>query len=393
MCQFDAAAFLAIAGPALATAVLAQAPGPRIGAQARLWHRNSCRCPPNVKAEGLPPIPASIVQDLAPYASSRRAMAARLAPDAPRNPDHHGVRRQHVSDPFGRGTRNGSAAADILSDGRRRGGQHGQRAGMRRTASVPRVQQGLQQRGRNDAAVSFRPRHEEDRRCLTDGKSRNGVPVWSHRSRLIAFDSTRRSGTRRRRPRLWVMNPLDPSSARLVAEVEGKWSVADWSPDDSELLVVNSPAENTRTSLWRVNVKSGERTQLSPPRCIRRCGACPPYSPDGRSVYVLSNRDSETLRLWRGEARVGVVETDYRGNGRSRVVRAFPGRPNHRGGVRQHDQQPRRAPRRDARLKVRWAPKLPAGQVVASSARCGAPTAARWRSRSGRCERSATCFP
>ena len=30
--------------------------------------------PPNVKAEGLPPIPASIVQDLAPYGSSRRAV-------------------------------------------------------------------------------------------------------------------------------------------------------------------------------------------------------------------------------------------------------------------------------------------------------------------------------
>ena len=37
-------------------------------------HRTSCRFPPNVKAEGLPPIPASIVQDLAPYASSRRAL-------------------------------------------------------------------------------------------------------------------------------------------------------------------------------------------------------------------------------------------------------------------------------------------------------------------------------
>jgi hypothetical protein len=32
--------------------------------------------PPNVKAEGLPPIPASIVQDLAPYAASRRAAIA-----------------------------------------------------------------------------------------------------------------------------------------------------------------------------------------------------------------------------------------------------------------------------------------------------------------------------
>ena len=100
---------------------------------------------------------------------------------------------------------------------------------------------------------------------LTDGKSRNGVPVWSHRSTLIAFDSTRRNGHDGADRDIWVMNPLDPSSARMVAEVEGKWSVADWSPDDAELLVVNAPAENTRTSLWRVNVKSGAKTQVSPP--------------------------------------------------------------------------------------------------------------------------------
>ena len=41
---------------------------------------------------------------------------------------------------------------------------------------------------------------------------------------------------------------------------------------------------------------------------------------------------------------------------------------------------------------LRWAPKLPRGQLL-TRARCGGPTAARWRSRSGRCEHSATSFP
>jgi dipeptidyl aminopeptidase/acylaminoacyl peptidase len=140
---------------------------------------------------------------------------------------------------------------------------------------------------------------------LTDSTSQNGLPVWSRRSGLIAFDSTRRRGHDGADRDLWVMNPLDPSSARLVSEVQGNWSVADWSPDDSELLAVNAPAANTQTSLWRVNVKSGEKVQLSPagdPAVWR----APIYSPDGRYVYVLSNRGSETLRLWRGEIASGV---------------------------------------------------------------------------------------
>src|ERR1051325_11197968 len=73
MTQFRRAAFLAIAGPALATAVLAQAPAPR-SEPSRGAGQEFLAVPANVKAEGLPPIPASIVQDLAPYAASRRAL-------------------------------------------------------------------------------------------------------------------------------------------------------------------------------------------------------------------------------------------------------------------------------------------------------------------------------
>ena len=110
---------------------------------------------------------------------------------------------------------------------------------------------------------------------LTDGKSRNGMPVWSHRSGLIAFDSTRRGGHDGADRDLWVMNPQDPSSARLVSEVEGTWSIADWSADDTELLAVNSPAANTRTIAVASERENGGETQLSPDG-HPQCGACPP---------------------------------------------------------------------------------------------------------------------
>ena len=64
---------------------------------------------------------------------------------------------------------------------------------------------------------------------LTDGKSRNGTPIWSNHSGLIAFDSTRRGGHGGADKDLYVMNPSDPSSVRLVSDMEGSGSVAAWS--------------------------------------------------------------------------------------------------------------------------------------------------------------------
>ncbi len=204
---------------------------------------------------------------------------------------------------------------------------------------------------------------------LTDGKSRNGTPIWSHRSGLIAFDSTRRGGHEGADRDIWVMNPLDPSSARLVAAVEGNWSVADWSPDDSELLVVNAPQANTRTSLWRVNVQTGARKQISPVE-QEAVWRMPSFSPDGRFVYVLSNRNSETLRLWRGEMATGswkpiTAETDD--------LESFALSPDGRMIAVVFDSTiSSRVELLDAStFAVRWAPKLPPGQLL--------PRAPIWR--------------
>ena len=203
---------------------------------------------------------------------------------------------------------------------------------------------------------------------LTDGTSRNGVPVPAHHSSLIAFDSTRRRGHDGADRDLWVMNPLDPSSARLVSEVEGTWAVADWSPDDTELLAVNLRAANTQTSLWRVNLKSGEKTQLSPPGDPAVWRA-PTYSPDGRSVYVLSNRGSETLRLWRGDLVSGVWKPITAEADESRVFSFPPVRPtiaavfDSTTAIRSSSDQ--------GLFAVRWARKLPPGHLL--------PSAPMWR--------------
>jgi Tol biopolymer transport system component len=70
---------------------------------------------------------------------------------------------------------------------------------------------------------------------LTDGKSRNLPGPWSSGGDQIAYMSTRRTG---KDTDLWVMNPADPKSDRLLAKLEGGgWEPEDWSPDDSKILL------------------------------------------------------------------------------------------------------------------------------------------------------------
>ena len=350
------AVFLALAGLATVTGVRAQ--GPQTQAAPPPAAPAFLPVPPNVKSEGVPPIPASIVSDLAPYASSRRAVLL----------DWHPTRREIViTTAFGDTYQIHSVAGPGMDRQQLTffpGGipaPPNSGAAFAPDGSYLVLNRDATSGG--EAMQLFRFDLETRKSTLlTDGKSRNGTPVWSHRSNLIAFDSTRRGGHDGADRDLWVMNPLDPSSARLVSEVAGSWEVAAWSPDDSELLAVNLPAANTQTSLWRVNVKTGERTRLSPPGdpVVWRA---PVYSPDGRYVYVLSNRGSETLRLWRGEITSGewkpiTAETDD--------LESFALSPDGRTIAAVFDSTTTsRVELLDAStFAVRWAPTLPAGQLL-----------------------------
>lgn len=64
---------------------------------------------------------------------------------------------------------------------------------------------------------------------LTDGKSRNSPPIWSHDGTHLASTSTRRNSAD---TDLYLESPNDPKSERLLAEVKGGgWEIHDWSPD------------------------------------------------------------------------------------------------------------------------------------------------------------------
>jgi dipeptidyl aminopeptidase/acylaminoacyl peptidase len=137
---------------------------------------------------------------------------------------------------------------------------------------------------------------------LTDGKSRNTSERWANSGRQLAYSSTRRTG---KDTDLYVMNPADPATDRLVAELQGGgWTAVDWSADESHLLAVEV-ISISESHLHLVEVKTGKLTPLTPAGEHGVAWIGGQFSADGKSVFTATAKDSEFRRLARLEIATG----------------------------------------------------------------------------------------
>ena len=130
---------------------------------------------------------------------------------------------------------------------------------------------------------------------LTDGKARNLLGPWSSKGDEIAYISTRRTG---KDTDLWVMNPADPKTDRLLTKLEGGgWEPLDWSPDDKHILLKEDLSIN-ESYLWLVDTASGEKTAITPRDAKEKVSyGDGEFAKDGNGLYVTTDKDSEFLRL------------------------------------------------------------------------------------------------
>ena len=130
---------------------------------------------------------------------------------------------------------------------------------------------------------------------LTDGKSRNLGALFSHAGDRLAYTSTRRNN---QDTDVWIMNPLDPKSDRMLLQLQGGgWQPAAWSFDDKQVLLAEEVSAN-ESYLWLVDVAAGQRKLLTPKGGAEKVsygdGA---FSKDGRGLYITTDKDSEFHRL------------------------------------------------------------------------------------------------
>ena len=110
----------------------------------------------------------------------------------------------------------------------------------------------------------------------------------------VAYTATRRNGTDFD---VYVQDLDGEMEPEVVWEVSGYHTVAAWGPDGSS-LVISRQHSNLDNDLYRLDLGSGETKLLTPHDGDARFQSVNP-TPDGESVYLATDLDSDFLRLAR----------------------------------------------------------------------------------------------
>lgn len=97
---------------------------------------------------------------------------------------------------------------------------------------------------------------------LTDGKSRNEMNAWSNDGQLVGFTSTRRNGVD---ADVYVMDPRDPASIRMVHESKGGgWALIGFAPDKRTAYLADFRSVQD-ADLYTLDLASGAMTPIGDP--------------------------------------------------------------------------------------------------------------------------------
>ena len=129
---------------------------------------------------------------------------------------------------------------------------------------------------------------------LTDGKSRNERGAWSKDGALLGFSSTRRNGVD---SDLYVMDPRDPASARMVLESQGGgWAITGFTPDNATAYIADYNSVQD-VDLYRLDLAGGAITAIGDPKAETAFSGMR-VAPDG-TLWVTADQGSDFQRLGR----------------------------------------------------------------------------------------------
>jgi len=128
-------------------------------------------------------------------------------------------------------------------------------------------------------------------RMLSDGESRNSALKWDRQGHRLAWQSTARNGASND---IWIMDPAEPDGARVVLESpDGTWwGPADFTAAGSRMLVANY-VSITDSRAYLLDLDTGRQSLLT------RGGVNYPVGFDRRDegFWLVTDRDSEFAQL------------------------------------------------------------------------------------------------
>ncbi|MFL6196112.1 MAG: S9 family peptidase [Thermoanaerobaculia bacterium] len=246
--------------------------------------------PESIDASGVPPIPRAVTETLLPYENLRVANFMDWHPTERRmliqtrfgeSPQIH-----EVTMPMGARTQV-TFYSDPTDDGQYRPGAPDQ------------LIYSLNEGGAENFQLFLLDRRTGKARRLTDGVHRHVSPTWSRDGKLLAYAGNARNG---RDMDIYVIDPAAAGGEKRIAEVQGSFWPLEWSPDNRRILLYEYISANEAYLHW-IDAAGGPVHAVTPrdagkqaPAVQRQGGH---WSADGKSVYTLSDRDSEFLRLVR----------------------------------------------------------------------------------------------
>src|SRR6266542_4391216 len=249
----------------------------------------------NLRAEGIPPIPAALAAQMAPYTEFKPTMAVSWHPTkrelvvarrAGNVTQLHRVAKpgdepRQITE-YAEPVRNGAylaKAPDTLVFARDIGGNE------------------QQQLYRLDPAAKAPV-------LLTDANRKHEPAGITHARDYILVESTDVDKTgKRENPTLdlALIDPLDPAKARKVVTLPGTgWGNFSFSFDDKRLAMLEFISIN-ESYVWVMDVATGERKRVLPPACPKPAqpifSAGLNFARDGNGLFLATDRDGEFRKL------------------------------------------------------------------------------------------------
>ena len=152
---------------------------------------------------------------------------------------------------------------------------------------------------------------------LTSPDERHSINTWLRKSGQLVYssvpiDRTAQGGTRTKiTTTLWLMDPAKPEGRRKLAELDGGgWFAGRPSPDERLLSLTRYLSAN-ESQIWMMDLASGVAKQVVPSVGSQEAKAAyspAGWSPDGRSLWIASDRAGEFSELMKLDLANGRID-------------------------------------------------------------------------------------